>query len=152
MSSVAKTASGSMLYVSIASPATRDQAGYEALTWTKVGNVVSGGDLGGTINTATYDPLDGGPTQSLPGNMTVNELTAQLAYTSSDAGQALLSSLVTIGDANYQECVSTKFVLSTGETFYNEGFCTQYQPTPSGANDMVSAAATFVQNYGYTVV
>ena len=36
------TASGSTVSMSIATPATQDQVGYEALTYTVVGEVISG--------------------------------------------------------------------------------------------------------------
>lgn len=152
MSSTVKTASGSAFSISIATPATFNQTGYEALTYTAVGSVISGSKLGGTINNATFEPLTDEVTQNVAGNKTIDPLTVQLAYDSSDAGQALFKSLTTVGDANYKECVAVKFELPGGEVFYNYGFCSEYAPNVGGANDLVDAAATLLLNKDYLEV
>ncbi len=152
MSSTVKTASGSVFSVSIATPATFDQAGYEALSYTEVANVISGSKLGGTINSTTFEPLSKKITQNILGNKTIDPLTLQLAYTSADAGQVLLNSMVTVGNASYKACVTVKFELPTGEVFYNHGFCSEYAPNVAGANDIVDAAATLLLNEEYLEV
>ena len=146
------TASGSTVSMSIATPATQDQAGYEALTYTVVGEVISGSALGGTINNATYDPLSTEVTQNVLGNKTMDAVTLQLAYNSADAGQILLESVTSVGDASYKAVVTFKFELPNGETYYSFGFVSEYKPNLAGANDLVDAAATFMPNAEYTVV
>ena len=152
MSSTVKTASGSVFSVSIATPATFDQSGYETLTYTKVANVISGSKLGGTINSTTFEPLSAGITQNILGNKTIDPLTLQLAFDGNDAGQTLLASLVSSTNASYKECVTVKFVRPDGTAMYNHGFCSEYAPNVGSANDIVDAAATFLLNKEYTEV
>ena len=147
-----KTASGAVVSVSVAVPASEDQTGYEALTYTVVGDVISGSALGGSQNTATYDPLSTKITQNVLGNKTMDAVTLQLAYNSGDAGQTLLKNVSTVGDASYESAVTFKFELPNGEFYYAFGLVTEYKPNLAGANDLVDAAVTFMPNAEYTVV
>lgn len=73
-----------------ARPATHDQAGFEALTWTVAHSVVSLGDIGAThsvggiktLNDGTYKPIG----QADFGNATIDFL-----YISDDAGQLAIA-------------------------------------------------------------
>ena len=53
----AMTGGGAKLSISAALPATWDKAGFEALTFTELGNVVNLGDWGKTWNETTFEPV-----------------------------------------------------------------------------------------------
>jgi hypothetical protein len=53
------TAAGSTLAISIASPATKDAAGYAALTFTEIGQVEKIGAFGASFAKVEFQPLKG---------------------------------------------------------------------------------------------
>lgn len=83
------TAAGSKLAISAGLPATQDEAGFTALTFTAVGLCDKLGPMGATYGETTFQPLDG-PEQTLKGAPKYGKLNPSYAVDSSDAGQALM--------------------------------------------------------------
>lgn len=83
------TSAGTKLAISAAAPATQTEAGYEALTYTEIGNVESIGAFGAVTEEVTFQPLRG-PRQSHKGGTNYGSLNPSLAQDESDAGQTLL--------------------------------------------------------------
>lgn len=81
---------GSTLSASAATPATEDQAGYEALDWTEIGNLLSFGNLGATSNGITVEPVKTGVAKTYNGVKNLGEIPVALEFDSSDAGMTLL--------------------------------------------------------------
>lgn len=86
-----KTTAGSSLAVSAGSPATNDQAGFAALTWTTVGEITNFGEIGGREYTAvTHTPIDKRKTVTRKGTYDYPEFTLEIGRDATDAGQDTL--------------------------------------------------------------
>lgn len=96
-----KTTAGSSLAVSPGVPATNDQAGFEALTWTPVGEITNFGEIGGREYTAvTHTPINKRKTVTRKGTYDYPEFTLEVGRDSTDAGQDMLK-LGRDSDASY---------------------------------------------------
>jgi hypothetical protein len=84
------TVAGTTIGISASLPATYDVAGYAALTYTTIGEVVDGGAHGRTYNEVTSNPIDTRATQKYKGSYNEGTKTLQLDMDNQDAGQALL--------------------------------------------------------------
>lgn len=84
-----KTSAGTKLYISAALPATEDAAGYAALSWTEVAEVVDIPEFGKTFNLVTHNPLGDRKTVKRKGSYNSGSLAVQLGRVTSDAGQAI---------------------------------------------------------------
>lgn len=89
--SEAVTLSGTIVSISAGVPASYNQAGFEALAYTEVGEVVSPPTGGGrTYEDVNYNLLKDRATVHLKGTYDEAETTFELVVKRSDAGQALL--------------------------------------------------------------
>lgn len=101
------TSAGTVLAISATAPATYDETGYEALTWTSIGEV---GDLG-DIPLAVHEMVtwrniaNRGPSKA-KGVYDFPDQTITLGYDPDDAGQALLDTAID-SDATYSIKVSS---------------------------------------------
>jgi hypothetical protein len=93
--SAAITAAGSRLYISNALPATYTKAGFEALTWTEVGEVTEIPSFGKVYNIVTFNPLGDRQTIKRKGSYDNGEMDIPYAYdVNDDAGQVILQAAV----------------------------------------------------------
>ena len=84
----AQTAAGVEFYIGAAAPATYDKAGYEAVTWVKVGEISNiGGDVGRMYNLATFALLEARGIVKRKGGYNNGSATIEYAYYRTDAGQ-----------------------------------------------------------------
>lgn len=83
------TAAGSLLAISAGLPATQDEVGFEALTFTNVGLVDKIGPMGASYAQTTFQPLVGGEI-TLKGGAKYGVINPSYAVDSEDAGQALM--------------------------------------------------------------
>lgn len=93
MASAAQTAAGSKLYVSAALPATYNKAGFDALTWTEVGEVTEVPSFGKVFNVVNHSPLGSRQIIKRKGSYDNGSLDVPYAYdmtTLGDAGQNIL--------------------------------------------------------------
>lgn len=94
LDSGAFTSAGTKLYISASQPATEDQAGYEALSWTQVKDVTDLGEYGVSYEEITHKPLDSRETVKLKGGRDSGNLSVQMAKWSKDGvkdpGQVIL--------------------------------------------------------------
>ena len=81
---------GTIVSVSAAQPATEDQAGYEALSWTAIGEVTSIGEAGGTAQVQTFTPVGSGIVNKRKGSIDYGTQSLQISKDAADAGQVLL--------------------------------------------------------------
>jgi hypothetical protein len=88
--SLAFTSAGTTLYVSAALPATNDAAGFGALAWTKVGEIVDLGSYGKKYNLVTHNPLDDRKTVKRKGSYNNGTLSVKMARVPANAGQAII--------------------------------------------------------------
>lgn len=90
MATLAFTAAGTLLGVSAAAPATADQAGYEALTFTNIGEITDYGSVGKTYNEVTHNPVADRATYKFKGSYNEGTMSLTLAKAAADAGQVIL--------------------------------------------------------------
>lgn len=81
---------GSTLGIVASTPSTEDQSGYEALSFTTVGQVISIGELGDTSEDVTFDLLATGRRSHVSGVKDLGEIPVAIEYTRDDAGLTIL--------------------------------------------------------------
>jgi hypothetical protein len=84
------TVAGTTIGISASQPATYNEAGYEALNFTLIGNISDGGEHGRVYNEVTFNPIDDRGTQKFKGSFNEGTKTLQIGYDSADAGMVLL--------------------------------------------------------------
>jgi hypothetical protein len=84
------TVAGTIIGISASQPATFDEAGYEALSFTTIGNIEDGGSHGRRYAEVTFNPIDDRGTQKFKGSFNEGNKTLQIAYDSDDGGMTLL--------------------------------------------------------------
>ena len=130
------TAAGTTIGISAAAPATQDQAGYSALTFTTIGNVEKIGTIGPTPAKVEFQPLNG-PKQKLKGSTDYGSLQPSMAVDSSDAGQTLLQT-ASQSPSNY----SFKVNLTNGGIRYFQGTVFGFPENIDAADSIVMVAPT----------
>lgn len=94
------TVAGTKIHVSASAPATFDKAGYEALTWTQIGEITDGGSHGRTYAEVKHTPIDNRAVQKYKGSFDNGTKTLQMAVDDDDAGQDVLRAGLA-SDADY---------------------------------------------------
>jgi len=92
--SLALTSAGTKLFVSNAQPASYTTGGFNALTWTEVGELSNIGDLGGTTTIVSHIPINTAVQVRRAGSIDPGTLNLQGARCT-DAGQAILKTAFT---------------------------------------------------------
>ena len=138
-STTAFTSAGTKLYTTASAPATYNQAGFAALTWTEVGEIVNLGDFGRTYNVVNHINLGSRKTVKLKGSYNEGNLDLQLARAPGDAGQAKLVAAST-SDTSY----SFKVLLQDGTVMYFSGQVISYT-TNVGASDQIVGASCVIE-------
>ena len=127
-----QTAAGATLGVSAALPATYDQLGYAALTYTNVGEVVNLGTFGREYNTVTFLPLAERGASKVKGSFDNGRFEPQIALDLADAGQVIMAAALT-SDNNY----AFEIDLTSGDTFYLTGLVNKFAPMINTVDDVV---------------
>ena len=113
MASKAMTSAGTTIGISAALPATYNDTGFAALTFTEVGEVSDLGEFGREYNVVKFNPLKDRRTVKRKGSFDDGTVQVQLAKAATDAGQVILKT-ATNSDASH----SIKIVLQDGTIFY----------------------------------
>ena len=132
------TAAGSTLAISAAAPATEDAAGYQALTFTEIGQIEKIGSLGATFNKVEFQPLKG-PKQKHKGSVDYGSLQPTLAHDDEDAGQTLLR---TASDDATSKLYAFEVTYPTGAKRYFQGRVFGYPETVDGADTILMVSPT----------
>jgi hypothetical protein len=101
------TSAGSVLRLSATAPATFNAAGYNALTYTTVGEVTDLGEFGREFALVTHNSIDNRATQKFKGSFNEGSLTIQLGLDTDDAGQ-ILAKAATLADGLYSVLITTQ--------------------------------------------
>jgi hypothetical protein len=133
-----KTAAGSTLAISAATPATFDAAGYGALTFTEVGGVEKIGGLGATFAKVEFQPLKG-PKDKHKGSPDYGSLQPSMALDDADAGQTLMR---TAADDATSTLYSFKVTYSDGSKRFFQGRVFGFPENVDGADSIIMAAPT----------
>ena len=130
------TSTGTLFYISIGVPATQDEAGYAALTYTEVGEVTNIPEFGANAQVVTHEPLKTGITEKNKGFINYGSMPIEAAYDAADAGQILAETGVT--GANKNAPFAMKLEYQDGSIRYWQGKIFSYTENPGAANSMVS--------------
>lgn len=128
------TSAGTTISVCATAPATYDQSGFEALSFTEIGEVTDMGEFGKTYNVVTHNPIGNRQTVKRKGSYNNGTVSLQMARVPSDAGQAILVAAVD-SDNSY----SFKVVLQDTTVLYFSAQVTSY-PVNIGNVDSITAA------------
>lgn len=135
MPSNAFTSAGTLLGVENALPASYDQAGYEALSYDGVGEVVSMGEYGRVYEKVEHKPLGTRETIKRKGSYDEGALTLQLALDPDDTGQTTLK---TARDSDTS--VSLKVTLQNGDAQYFTAQVMSYTTNVGSSNQITGAS------------
>ena len=135
------TSAGTKLYISATAPATYNQAGFAALTFTEIGEIVNMGDFGRTYNIVNHVNLGSRKTVKLKGSYNEGNLDLQLARAPGNSGQALIVTAST-SDNSY----SFKVVLQDGTIMYFSGQVASYSTNVGSSDQIVGAKANIEIN------
>lgn len=126
----AMTSAGTTLGISAGQPATFDEAGFEALTFSSIGEVTDiQGNVGRTYNVVTHMPLATRATQKYKGSYNSGSATITLATDADDAGQVLVAAALT-SDTAY----SFKITRQDGSVRYFQAMVTAFPETFGGTD------------------
>ena len=81
------TAAGTEIHIGAAAPATFDKAGYEAVTWTKIGETSNIPQFGKLFNLVTFNPLGQRGTIKRKGSFNLGSTEIEYGYDRDESGQ-----------------------------------------------------------------
>ena len=134
------TSAGTILSISAGPPASYDEAGFEALSFTEVGEVVDLGEYGPQFETVTHNPIATRRTVKRKGTVNDGAMPIQLGRDPSDAGQQII--IDGVDGAEIDTVHSFKVELQDGTIQYFTGQVYSYTTNIGAANQIVGAAAT----------
>jgi len=129
-----RSSAGSTLGISAGTPATFNEAGYEALTFTIIGEITDMGEFGREFNLVTHNPVGSRGTVKLKGSFNEGQMTLQLGLDTDDAGQ-ILAKAASLSDADYSFDVETQ----NGDHYYFQAKAMSFKVS-IGSVDSVTAA------------
>jgi len=132
------TSAGTKLAISAGTPASQDETGYAALTYTEVGQVEQLGPFGPTTEQTTFQPLRG-PQQQHKGGTSYGSLNPAMAYDDSDAGQSLLR---TASDDETNKLYAFEVTYPNGAIRYFQARVFGFPENVGAANAMLMANPT----------
>jgi hypothetical protein len=111
-----RTSAGTKLYVSAAAPATYNVAGFEALTFTEIGEITDLGSFGKKYNLVTFNALGDRKTVKRKGSYNNGTLSLKLGSSVTDAGQVIMEA-----QALLDTSPSFKVMTQSGSLYYFSG-------------------------------
>lgn len=138
------TSTGIKFYIAETLPTAEDKAGYEALTWIEVGEVVDLPAYGPTVTVVESNPLATGITEKYPGFTNMGSLAVGLEQDLEDAGQESLQSSVQIAGISKPRSFKTEF--TNDKVDYYKGGVFSYTTAVGSANSMVGSTANIEIN------
>ena len=134
MASKAFTSAGTKLLISASAPATYNETGFAALTWTEIGEVSEMGEFGRQYNLVTFNTLGDRRTVKRKGSYNDGTIACQMARVPDDVGQTILTSAV-----NSDASQSIKIVLQDGTVFYTTAQVMSYTTNIGNVDQITSA-------------
>src|SRR5574343_417110 len=129
-----RTSAGTTLGVSASNPATFDASGYNALSWTAVGEVTNLGEFGREYNLVTHNPVGNRGTVKKKGSFNEGSISLQIGLDNADSGQTLLLAAST-SDNNY----SFRITVQDGTKYYFQAQVMSFKVGVGGVDDITSA-------------
>lgn len=129
-----RTSAGTTIAVSASTPATFDGTGYNALSWTAVGEVVNLGEFGREYNVITHNPVGSRGTVKKKGSFNEGQIALQIGLDTDDAGQILLKAAAA-SDNDY----SFRLTTQNGDKYYFQAQVSSFKVAVGGVDDITSA-------------
>jgi hypothetical protein len=133
-----QTSTGVLLAVVSGLPATEDQAGYEALSWQNIGEVIDLPEYGPTVQVVESNPLATGITEKRNGFINFGSLSLGLELDVEDAGQQILEAGVPTPPGQFVPH-SFRVTFPDGTVEYYHGGIFSYTRAPGSANSMIGS-------------
>lgn len=136
----ARTSAGTTLAISATAPATFNQAGFSALSFTNIGEVTQiDGNIGRQYNLVTHMPLASRGTVKKKGSFNSGSMNVPLALDRDDAGQ-ILAQAALLSDNDY----SFRLTDQGGDILYCRGIVMSF-PVTYGGVDAISTATISIE-------
>lgn len=129
-----ETVAGTEISISAGTPATFNEAGYAALTFTKIGEITDGGNHGRTYAEVKHSPIGTRGTQKYKGSFDEGNKTLQMAIDDDDAGQDLLKTAL-----NSDDDYSFKVKYQGGAIDYFRAKVMKFEKATAGVDSMRTA-------------
>ncbi len=129
-----RTSAGTTIKISASNPATFNQAGYEALSFTTIGEVTDLGEFGREFALVTHNPVGSRGTVKKKGSFNEGSMTLQLGLDTDDAGQ-ILAKAAALSDNDYSFKVTTQ----SGDVYYFQAQVMSFK-VGAGSVDQITAA------------
>jgi len=141
------TFAGTVISISAGEPATYDETGFEALTFTPIGEITTVVGSGGrTYEDVSYVVVNDRATKHRKGTYDEAEQTIEMIVVRDDAGQILCQAALDSDDY-----YAFKVEYNNGEIDYFTGLTIGFEGEGGDANTMRSATMTMRRNYQGTV-
>lgn len=137
VASEARTSAGTSISMSLDAPATYDDAGFDALTYTEIGEVTDLGEFGREYNLVTHNPLSIRRTVKRKGSYNDGAVTLQMARVKTDAGQVLLQTAL-----DSDESPSIKIEYQDGSIDYFSAQVMSYTSNVGSVDQITTASVT----------
>src|SRR5574343_1403208 len=132
-----RTSAGTTLGVSASNPATFDASGYNALSWTAVGEVTNLGEFGREYNLVTHNPVGNRGTVKKKGSFNEGSISMQVGLDTDDAGQILAKS-ASGSDNDYAFELTTQ----NGDKYYFQAQVMSFKVSVGSVDSITSATIT----------
>lgn len=147
MADVGITFAGTEISISAGAPATYTKVGFEALTFTPIGEITTAVGSGGrTYEDVSYVVINDRATKHRKGTYDEAEQTVEMVVVRDDAGQVLCNAA--LDSDNYY---AFKVEYNNGEIDYFTGLVIGFEGEGGDANTMRMATLTMRRNYQGTV-
>jgi hypothetical protein len=142
------TFAGTKVSISAGVPATYNQAGFAALTYTEIGEITSVPGSGGrTYEDVNYNVVSRRATEHRKGTYDEAEQTMEVVVVRDDAGQVLAEQAL---DSDNEYAFKVEY--SDGEISYYQALVTAFEGAGGDANTMRMATVTFRRSSQGTIV
>ena len=136
---------GGVLSISAAAPATYDETGYDALTWTEIGGVISIPERGDTSELIQVNDLKTGRTLKANGVLDYAEIVIPLIRDDTDAGQVIVKA-----NKNTNTLVSIRYEDNAGKQENVTGYVANLLPSEASAETFSGTSFAFRSTTGVT--
>jgi len=141
-----QTSAGTVISICASLPTAQTEVAYGLLTFTAIGEITDGGEVGGTYGEATHTPLSSRLVQGLKTSFDAGTQTLQLAVDTADAGQALALTALH-DDSDY----AFKIVMQDGSIIYYQGKVMSF-PINIGSVETIVNTSISVRINSYPIV
>ena len=129
-----QSAAGASIGISSSAPATFNEAGYGALTFTNIGEVTDLGEFGREYNLITHNPIDTRATKKLKGSYNEGQISMTVGLDTADAGQNLAKT-ASQSDADYY----FKITMQNGVMYYFPAKVMSFKRSIGSVDNVVTA-------------